>query len=100
MSASRPPADGPSKGRGAPLGDMARLGTLGFEFSAGIAVFGMLGWWLDGLAGWRDSFPFLLLVGVFLGLGLGIYRLQLRLGEDADRDEVEDDDAPPEETPS
>lgn len=77
MSASRK-APKPASGKAA-LGDMARLGTLGFEFTAGIAVFGLLGWWLDGLAGWRDSFPFLLLFGVFAGLGLGMYRLQLRL---------------------
>jgi F0F1-type ATP synthase assembly protein I len=91
MSASRK-APKPASGKAA-LGDIAQLGTLGFEFTAGIAVFGLLGWWLDGLAGWRDSFPFLLLLGVFTGLGLGIYRLQLRLRSQAKP--KEEDPEPP-----
>jgi len=69
----------PPPSRQTKVEDVARFGTLGFEFTAGIAVFGLLGWWLDGLAGWRDTFPFLLVLGLFGGLALGIYRLQMRL---------------------
>lgn len=57
--------------------------TLGFEFSVSIALFGVLGWFLDRWTGLLEIFPVFLLIGVFLGLGLGIYRLQLKLGQDS-----------------
>ena len=72
------PEDPPSGGR--PYRDASHL-TLGFEFSVSIALFGVLGWFLDRWTGMLETFPVFLLVGVFLGLGLGIYRLQLKLNQ-------------------
>jgi F0F1-type ATP synthase assembly protein I len=46
---------------------MQQLGPymgLGFQLAAAMAVFGGLGWWLDGRWG---TTPWLLVVGVFIG---------------------------------
>ncbi|MDA0666259.1 MAG: AtpZ/AtpI family protein [Planctomycetota bacterium] len=61
--------------------EYARLSSLGFEFSATVALLGWLGWLLDEWTGLSESFPAGLLLGVFLGLGLGIYRMQLKLND-------------------
>ncbi len=79
----------------APVREYARLSSMGFEFSASVALLGWLGWLLDGFFGLQEQFPAFLLVGVFLGVGLGIYRLQLKLGSRSTQDS-----SPPEDSDS
>jgi F0F1-type ATP synthase assembly protein I len=60
--------------------DSRKWMTIGYEFAFGILVPGLLGYWADGWIGWRDAFPVLTVVGVFLGFGWGVWRLQRALG--------------------
>ena len=53
--------------------------STGFEIFGAAALFGGLGWWLDGVFGWREQIPALLILGVLLGVGLGLYRIQLQI---------------------
>ncbi|MDP6963547.1 MAG: AtpZ/AtpI family protein [Planctomycetota bacterium] len=61
--------------------DFAKHATLGIEFFASVAIFAWLGYKLDQLLGFDDSFPLFLLAGVFLGLGIGVYRLYLKIND-------------------
>ena len=73
-----------------PFNDYARLSSIGFEFSASVALVGWLGWLLDEWTGLADRFPLFLLLGVFAGLALGIYRLQLKISPKPPEQESED----------
>ncbi|MFO1011012.1 MAG: AtpZ/AtpI family protein [Planctomycetota bacterium] len=70
------PSDGrepaPKRARGELTSDFTRYAGLGFQFAAAVAVFGLLGGWLDSRIGTR---PWLLVLGIFLGAGLGFYSL-------------------------
>lgn len=59
--------------------DWARISSVGFEFAFTVGALGLLGWKLDSMLGWAETFPVLLLVGVFLGMGLGIYRMNYQM---------------------
>jgi F0F1-type ATP synthase assembly protein I len=59
MFPSQPPK--PSGGAGA---DFGRYAGLGLQFVVTLALFGGLGWWVDGMLG---STPWLLVTGVLLG---------------------------------
>ena len=59
--------------------EYVRYSGIGIEFAATIGVFGVAGWWLDGVTGLADDFPLFLLLGVFGGMFLGIYRMKLNL---------------------
>jgi len=78
-------------GRNRQMHEYARLSSLGFEFSAAVALLGWLGWLLDEWTGLSESFPAFLLLGVFLGLGLGIYRMQLKLSDRSHDDSSSED---------
>lgn len=54
--------------------------AVGLEFALGILLLGGLGWLGDGAIGWRDTFPVLTVLGVFVGFGWGVWRLVRRLG--------------------
>jgi F0F1-type ATP synthase assembly protein I len=58
------------------LGELYRYSGLGLQFAAAVAVFTLVGRWLDARLG---TSPWLLLFGVFLGLGLGLYSLIKKL---------------------
>lgn len=51
----------------------------GFEIFGGAALFGAIGWWLDGFFGWRETIPALLIVGMMGGVALGLYRIHLQM---------------------
>lgn len=72
--------------------DWARISSVGFEFAFTVGGLAFLGWKLDQKLGWADVFPFLLLVGVFLGMGLGIYRMNYTMNAwvQAQKDAQED----------
>jgi hypothetical protein len=47
------------------------------------------------MLGWAETFPVLLLVGVFLGMGLGIYRMNYQMNAWVKSQEhAKDEDAP------
>ncbi|MCX7835457.1 MAG: AtpZ/AtpI family protein [bacterium] len=52
------------------LAIVAEYSALGIQLLAMIAVFALLGWWLDSL--WNTK-PYLLMIGALLGSVAGIY---------------------------
>lgn len=44
--------------------EFGRYAGLGLRFAVTVALFGLLGWWIDGRVGWS---PWLLVTGVLLG---------------------------------
>lgn len=54
--------------------------AVGLEFALGILLLAGLGWLGDGAIGWRDAFPVLTVLGVFVGFAWGVWRLVRRLG--------------------
>jgi len=79
-----PKASDETEARRRLMRDYSRYSGLGIEFSVTVLLFGWIGWKLDTWTGLGESFPLLLLSGLFLGLGLGIYRMKLRLDPPGD----------------
>jgi F0F1-type ATP synthase assembly protein I len=52
--------------------ELYRFAGLGMQFAATLAVFGLLGYWLDGKLG---TSPWLLLGGIFVGFAIGLFAL-------------------------
>lgn len=71
-SPGREPTPKDSRHQGELSRDVTRYAGLGFQFVAALAVFGLVGWWLDARLGTR---PWLLVVGIFTGAALGFYSL-------------------------
>ena len=75
-----------SRGRGqrGALGEIARLGGLGVQFAATVALCAAAGWWADRELG---SSPWLLLAGAFVGAVAAFYQVCRAL---VSRDEIRD----------
>lgn len=92
-SPGREPSPKRTPARSELTSDITRYAGLGFQFAAALAVFGLLGGWLDSRFGTR---PWLLVVGIFLGAGLGFYSLLKAIppgGSRAPRSGPPDDEA-------
>ncbi len=96
--APKPPSGNRSSGSRKHPNDQrewARISSVGFEFAATVGGLGFLGWKSDEMLGWTETFPVLLLVGVFLGMGLGIYRMNYQMNAWVkSQDSDHEDDAP------
>ncbi len=57
-----------------------QVSSLGIEFALSLIALGWLGWWLDGVCGWRERFPILLVLGVLGGFAWFIWRLKRMFG--------------------
>ena len=56
------------------------MATIGIEFALSMVALGWLGWWADGMVGWRDHFPVLLVLGVLTAFAWFVWRLKRLLG--------------------
>lgn len=65
-SSDQPPSRRPGS---EDTGSWYRMAGVGFEFAVAIALFGGIGWLLDG---WLKTSPWLLIVGVFVGFAAGL----------------------------
>ncbi len=52
--------------------DFGRYTGLGLQLVAALALFGVVGWWLDGRLG---TAPWLFILGLLFGAALGFYSL-------------------------
>ena len=69
-----PPGDGQAGRRR--LSSGAEFAGLGFQFAGSMALFGLLGWWLDGRFG---TGPWLLVLLIFVGAGAAFYSMYRRV---------------------
>ena len=65
---------------GTPRSELYRHSALGLQFAATLAVFGALGYWLDGEWG---TAPWLLIGGIFAGFGLALLSMVRKVGAPA-----------------
>jgi hypothetical protein len=63
-----------------PLRPAQQLPTLGIEYALFTIVLGLLGWWLDGLCGWREQFPVFLVLGILIAFAWFIWHVKRLLG--------------------
>ncbi len=66
------------KKRGRPewLKEFGKYSTLGIQFTATFLAFGAIGYFIDK---WAGTFPFLMILGIFIGAAAGFMKLYYTL---------------------